>query len=200
MPEINPLAPLLAALRDLVDWFAAENVSGMVIGGVAASILGRPRATRDLDAVTFIEQADWELFLKAGARHGFQPRNPDALDFAGKSRVLLIRHTSSGIDVDVSFGALPFEKEAIARRRWVEVGGVNVPLPRPEDLIVMKAIANRTRDKADIEAILDAHPKLDLRHVRRYIREFASVLEMPEILSDFEAAVAKQRRKKKRPP
>jgi predicted nucleotidyltransferase len=101
--------------------------------------------------------------------------------------------------VDLSFGALPFEKEAIARRRWVEVGGVNVPLPRPEDLIVMKAIANRTRDKADIEAILDTHPKLDLRHVRRYVKEFASTLEMPEILSDFEAAVAKRHRKKKRP-
>lgn len=197
MPEINPLAPLLAALRDLADWFAAENVSGMVIGGVAASILGRPRATRDLDAVTLIEQADWESFLKAGARYGFQPRRPDALDFAEKSRVLLIRHTPSGIDVDISFGALPFEKEAIARRRWVEMGGVNVPLPRPEDLIVMKALANRLRDKADIEAILDAHPKLDLRRARRYVRQFASILETPEILSDFEAALAKQRKRKK---
>lgn len=171
----------------------------MVIGGVAASILGRPRVTRDVDAVTLIRQEEWEGFLKAGADFGFQPRRTDSIAFAKETRVLLARHIPSEIDIDIAFGALPFEEQAIAKRQWVEVGGVRIPLPRPEDLIVMKAVANRQRDKADIEAILDAHPKLDLRSVRRYLREFASVLEMPEILADFETAVTKRGRDKKRP-
>lgn len=73
------LTPLLAALRDLVAWFAAAHVSGLIIGGVAASLLGRPRVTRDVDAVVLLEESEWETFLSRGARHGFMPRvsNPE---------------------------------------------------------------------------------------------------------------------------
>lgn len=46
-PE-EALAPLLAALRDLVLWFENADIRGAVIGGVAASLLGRPRVTRDV--------------------------------------------------------------------------------------------------------------------------------------------------------
>jgi len=47
------------------------------------------------------------------------------------------------------------------------------------------------------EAILAAHPKLNLRRVRRWVREFASALSMPEILNDLEALLS-QRQKLKR--
>jgi len=46
----------------------------------------------------------------------------------------------------------------------------------------MKAIAHRPRDMADIEAILDAQPQLDLRRVRRWVREFSTLLETPALL------------------
>jgi hypothetical protein len=59
-------------------------------------------------------------------------------------------------------------------------------LERAEDLVVMKALARRTRDIADIEAVLDAHPDLDLDRVRYWVGEFAAVLEAPEILEDLE--------------
>jgi predicted nucleotidyltransferase len=111
--------------------------------------------------------------------------------------VELVGHEESGIDVDIVFGSLPFEKEAVARATWVELGGVRIPLPLPEDLIVMKAVAHRPQDLADIEAILAAHPKLNLRRVRRWVREFASVLSMREILDDLEALLS-QRRKRQR--
>jgi len=53
-----------------------------------------------------------------------------------------VRHKPSGLDADVVLGSLPFEKETVARAVWVEVSGVRVPLPRPEDLIIMKAMAH----------------------------------------------------------
>ena len=60
----------------------------------------------------------------------------------------------------------------------------------------MKAIAHRPRDMADIEAILDAQPQLDLRRVRRWVREFSTLLETPALLQDFNVLVARQRRRK----
>jgi hypothetical protein len=51
------------------------------------------------------------------------------------------------------------------------------------------------RDLADIEAILDAQPQVDLRRVRRWIGEFATALDMPALLRDFNTVVARRRKR-----
>ena len=190
-------APPYATLRALVHWLQAKQVPALVIGGVAASLLGRPRLTQDVDVVVLLSENRWEEFLNAGARFGFVPRIRNALDFARRARVLLVNHKTSGIDVDISLAALPFEKESITRATWMNVGGLSLPLPTPEDLIIMKAVAHRPRDLADIESVLDAHPKLDLRRVRRWVGEFSTALEMPDILKDLEAILGRHRKRKK---
>jgi hypothetical protein len=138
MLEPKDLTPLPAVLRDLVAWLKAGKVPGVVIGGLAASLLGRPRLTRDVDVLVLLDEALWAEFLAAGAGYDFYPRHDDALAFAQETRVLLVRHRESGIDVDIVFGSLPFEKEAVDRAIWVELGDVEVPLPLPEDLIIMR--------------------------------------------------------------
>ena len=190
MADLRSLAPLLAALRDLAAWFADGAVPGVVIGGVAASILGRPRATRDVDALVLLEEERWPAFLAQGGQFGFVPRREDCLAFASEARVLLVHHAPSGIDTDVALGILPFEEHAVEHATWVDVGGVHIPLPRPEDLIIMKAVAHRPRDLADIEAIVDASPGLDRERVLLWGRAFAEAAEMPEILRSLEAVLA----------
>ncbi|MGO9177195.1 MAG: hypothetical protein ACLQED_13825 [Desulfobaccales bacterium] len=198
MPEPRELAPLLTILRHLVAWLQAGKVQGVVIGGVAASLWGRPRLTRGVDVLVLLEEGRWGEFLAAGAGHGFLPRRADALAFARETRVLLVRHGESGIDLDLVFGSLPFEKESAIRAKWVDLGGVAIPLSSPEDLIIMKAVAHRPRDLEDIAAILAAQPGLNVRRVRRWLREFSGALEMPEILNDLEALLS-QRRKRPKP-
>lgn len=195
MSNSDHLVPLLDTLRDLIAWFDSKTVPGVIIGGVAASLLGRPRVTRDVDAVIILEERLWEDFLKSGISFGFVPRRTDTIPFARKNRILLVHHKPSGIDADISLGALSFEKEMIAHGTSIVLNGVKIPLPRPEDLLVMKTIARRPRDIADIESILDANKTLNLRIVRRWIRAFSASLEMPEILEEFENIVARQRRK-----
>jgi len=77
--EPKALAPLLAALRALVDCLDAGQVRGIVIGGVAASLLGRPRVTRDIDAVILLDESRWSEFLSSADGFGFDVRLPDAL-------------------------------------------------------------------------------------------------------------------------
>jgi hypothetical protein len=195
MSKPPSLTPLAAVLRDLLAWLKARQVPGVVIGGLAASLLGRPRLTQDVDMLVLLDEVHWAEFLAVGAQHGFRPRRDDALAFARETRVLWMRHRESGLDADIIFGSLPFEKEVVARATWVDLDGIRAPLPRPEDLIIMKAVAHRPRDLADIEAISAAHPKLDLRRVRRWVREFAAALEMPEILHDLEALLASRKKR-----
>jgi predicted nucleotidyltransferase len=197
MSKIGTLVPLLSVLRDLVAWLKAKRVQGLIIGGVAASILGRPRVTRDVDALVLLDEKDWDEFLTAGTEFGFVARVTNPLDFARKAKVLLIRHEPSGIDVDVAFGALPFEKEAITNAVWVNIRGVRLPLPNAEDLIIMKAVAHRPRDLADIESIMDAHPNLNLRKIRRWVKEFSTAIEMPDILNDLEKILTRRRKRER---
>ena len=191
MSQDDILSPLLVVIRDLLSWLQSKDVPGIIIGGVAASLLGRPRLTRDIDALVLLDSKVWADFLNAGIKFGFVSRLPDSLQFAEKARVLLVRHEHSGIDVDISFGALPFEEEAIRHAVMVEVGGIEIPLPTPEDLVIMKAIAHRSRDLSDIESILDATPELDIKRILQLVTEFSDVLEMPEILSDLKRILRK---------
>ena len=154
--------------------------------------------TRDVDALVWLEKERWEDFLSAGARFGLLPRLADTLKFARRTRMLLVRHQASGIDADIVFGSLPFEAQAIKRARSVKLGGVAFKVPAPEDLIIMKALAGRPRDVGDIEGLLDTQPKLNLRRIRRCVREFSAALEKPEILETLEAMLAQRRKRKQR--
>jgi Nucleotidyl transferase of unknown function (DUF2204) len=184
------LAPLLAALSDLVSWLAHAKVRGAIIGGVAASLLGRPRLTRDIDAVVIVPDREWRRFLELGATFGFAPRRADALDFAAITRVLLLRHEPSAIDIDLSFGLLPFEEETVARAAMTSIGNLQVPVATAEDLIVMKAVAGRPRDIGDIEGLIAASPKLDRRRIRKLTKDFAMEMDMPEIVERLEPLLA----------
>src|SRR5438477_7925079 len=95
-------------------WLDAAQVPSMIIGGVAASVLGRPRLTQDVDALAVLPDADWAEAVRLAPQYEILPRIEDALQFAQRSRVLLMRHTTSGIDVDVTFGELAFERTAVA--------------------------------------------------------------------------------------
>ena len=77
------------------DWLDAAAAPGAIVGGVAASILGRPRLTEDIDVLVLIEREEWSPFLAAGRPLGFIPRIDDALDLAETSRVLLVAPTAS---------------------------------------------------------------------------------------------------------
>jgi len=116
-----------------------------------------------------LDESEWEPFLTTGKRFGFVPRLSDVVTFARQARVLLVRHAASGIDIDIAFGALPFEEEAVRQTVWHDVGGVRLPLPLPEDLLIMKAVAHRPRDMSDIESILDAQTQLNETAARRFI-------------------------------
>jgi hypothetical protein len=186
-------ATLLGALAGLMEWLDAANIPSMVVGGVAASALGRPRLTHDVDALAILPEAEWANALSTAASHGILPRIEHPLDFARRSRVLLLRHAESGIDIDVIFGGLSFEQAAIDNSKVHDIGGLRVRLPRIEDLLVMKAVARRPKDLQDIEGLLAAHPEADVTAVRRWVSEFASAMSMSDMLKDFDNLVARRK-------
>jgi Nucleotidyl transferase of unknown function (DUF2204) len=124
--------------------------------------------------------------LKQAVRWKLQPRTSDALEFAKTTRVLLLVHTPTRIEVDLSFGMLPFEAELVSRASARQIKGVRFPLATPEDIIIMKALALRPRDVVDIEGILEATPTLDLDRVRTIVAQLSASLETHDHLARLE--------------
>lgn len=91
----------LKALQNLLDRFSAQ---GVIIGGIATGFLGKPRFTVDLDAMFFASIKDIPRILKMAQEEGIEPRTDKVMEFAQKSRVLLLRHSSSGANIDISLG------------------------------------------------------------------------------------------------
>ena len=186
MSETRPPKDLLPVLSSLAEWLREEGVSYAIIGGVAVGLVAEARATQDIDAVVWLDLANVAAFIESGARFGFVPRVSDPVDFARKSRVVLLQHADTSIGVDISCGALPFEQELIKRAQEFKVREVTLNVASPEDLIITKAVAHRRRDLIDIESLVQAHPDLDLARVRNWVQQFADVLEAPELINDLE--------------
>lgn len=182
-PNNNLLSEPIAALVTLFDTIGCP---GMIIGGVAASLLGKPRFTADVDCVVLLKDEDMPRLLSSAARIGLIPRIKDPEAFARKSQVFLLRHKKSEINIDISIGLLPFEKEAIENSNIVTIGNIQFRIPTPEDMIIFKAVAHRPRDIEDIRAILQNHPGINRRRIRRWVKDFATTLDMPEIWKNIE--------------
>lgn len=177
-PFLNPLA----ALQRLIDHFDGQ---GLIIGGIAASLLGRPRLTADLDAMVLVSVQDLSRLLTYAQQEGLIPRIENAEEFARRNRVLLLVHRETGLPVDISLGALPFEIETVQRSQVHKVGSLKLRLPTPEDLIIFKAVAHRPQDLLDIQAIIDNYPNLDQDRIRIWVQSFAEALDIPELWEDI---------------
>jgi Nucleotidyl transferase of unknown function (DUF2204) len=180
-PAPENVTPLLAPLQALQNLLSAFNDQGVIIGGIAASLLGTPRYTVDLDAVFLLSIADIPQLLQAASTQGIEPRIPDAEAFARKNRVLLLWHVASGTYINLSLGILPFEIEMVERSTVVEFGPLKLRLPTPEDLIILKAFAHRPKDIADIQAIAANHSDLDKARIRFWVEQFGEAVDMPEL-------------------
>jgi hypothetical protein len=182
-PEKGLFHDPLEALEKLLSRF--EN-RGVIIGGIAVGLLGKARFTEDVDAMVLLSMEEIPNFLMVAREEGIEPRISQIEDFAVRNRVLLLRHSHSQTDIDIALGVLPFEQEMVQRSIVRKIDeALKIRLPTPEDLIIMKAVAHRPKDLLDIQGIIQSHPSLDRERIQEWIKQFAELLERPELWEDI---------------
>jgi hypothetical protein len=160
------------------------------IGGIAIQRWGELRFTRDVDLTLLTGFGKEEEFADILLKE-FRPRQPDAREFALTSRVLLAK-TTDGIDVDIAFGALPFEERTIARASlWEIAPDVSLTTCSAEDLVVHKVFASRDLDWGDVERVLiRQHGKLNLNQIRSELKPLLELKGETEALNKLEQKLA----------
>jgi predicted nucleotidyltransferase len=186
MAEPATPADLLPALSSLSQWLKDENVPYAIIGGVAVSLNAQPRLTADIDAIIWLDLDRANDLVKSAQAHGFVPRINNPIEFVRNARVLLLRHEETQIGIDLSCGVLPFEQELLERAIDFRDGAIDIKIATPEDLIILKAVAHRTRDLIDIDNLLNVNEDVNLDRIRYWVRQFADALESPDLVGDLE--------------
>ncbi|HET9671865.1 MAG TPA: nucleotidyltransferase [Actinomycetota bacterium] len=134
-PHEQPEADrLLTILDETVEILRAADVTFLLMGGLATSVLGRGRRVTDIDI--FVKDPDVQPTLAAFAGAGFETLvvSPNWLAKAIKDGVLVDVISRSTHDISLTDEILEHAVE-------VEVEGRRLPSVSPEDLIVMKAVA-----------------------------------------------------------
>jgi len=187
---INALEELLLAAAKVETALRRRGWQFCFIGAIAVQRWGNPRFTQDMDLTLLTGFGEEKKFVDALLEE-FGPRRPDAADFALRHRVLLAR-TSEGVDIDIAFGALPFEYRSVARASaWQVRESVTLTTCSAEDLVVHKAFAGRGRDWDDLESVLiRQHAKLDLSQIRTELKPLLDLKGAPEGLDRFEQTLA----------
>lgn len=84
------LSPVLPALHALCELLKKSHKQGMIIGGIASSILGQARLTIDIDATVMIDDKDLDHFLAQATTVGLTPRIKHPAEFMRRSAMLLL--------------------------------------------------------------------------------------------------------------
>jgi hypothetical protein len=100
-----------------------------------------------------------------------------------------LRHTSSGVDLDLSLGWTAFEHDAIAASTKAAYGTAVFPMARAEDLVVFKAMAARPKDVEDAAALILKHSDIDTATVRRRLVELATLADEPALIEGFDRVI-----------
>jgi hypothetical protein len=152
----------------------------MIIGDVANAVWGEPCATLDIDVTVWVAKEDMSYIVSQLASL-YEARVSDPAGFVEETHVLPL-DSEDGVPIDVVFGTLPFEQQAIARSVEVPVAGTPVRFCTPEDLILHKIVSGRERDLQDVRGIVLRRLKvLDLAYLEPRIRELSDALEGPEL-------------------
>ncbi len=173
-----------ATLISLCRFLDKANIPYMIIGGIANAIWGVPRSTLDIDVTIWPGEQpllEWVNLFS----HEFKILADEPLSFVEKTRVLPMI-SAKGVRIDLIFGMLPFECDAINRAVVRKIRGQAVKFCTPEDLILHKIISQRSQDLDDVEKIISQQSsKLDRSYLDIRVKELSELLERPEIWSNY---------------
>jgi len=157
--------PLVEVARRL----ERAGVSYAIIGAHAVNVWVEPRVTADIDVTAEVSASGATRLIRVFEADGFtcarvhgdvQPSGPDFVRLVSADGVVVV--------VEVQTAKTAYQRRVIER---AVASHDRVRVATPEVLIVLKLIADRPKDRADLAALM-ALPDLDRDYVERWAAEW----------------------------
>lgn len=190
--------PLFKAGLELQEFVRAKRWPFCFIGGLAVIRWGEVRMTQDVDLSLLSGFGNEQVYIEDLLKE-FRSRVEDARDFALRNRVLLLT-ASNGVSVDISLAGLPFEQKMIERASPFSYDAeCSLTTCSAEDLIVLKAFADRMIDWMDVEGILLRQGNgLDCQYIIDHLEPLCALKGSPEIVEKLKQLIDKNKEEKER--
>jgi hypothetical protein len=162
------------ALAEAAAELARRSQGFALVGGLAVSIRGEVRFTRDVDlAITVSGDAQVEALVRSLGESGY--RVVALVEHEARKRLATVRlRAPSGIIIDLLAASSGIEAEVVERAAPVVIEGAgSIPVARAEELLALKTLSMtdaRPQDRMDARALLAVNPGLDLEAVRELLR------------------------------
>ena len=171
--------------RALAELMETAGTPWALIGGHAVNAWVEPRLTRDIDVTVSADASALERLKKAFVDTGWrvveelgghEPSGPDFIRFT---------RGDQEPPVEVQVAKTAFQQRLLERA--TPTSGGAVPVATVEDLIVLKLIAARKKDEADLDA-LGRLPDVDWAYVERWAEAWEVTRRLEELRKDLTLA------------
>lgn len=142
-----------ADFRDLLRAFAGHDVRFLIVGAYALAVLGRPRATGDLDVWVEPTPENAQRAYTALRAFGAPLHDLTVVDLATPGVVFQIGLPPLRIDVLTQISGVEFAR-AWPRRLRATFDDVSVPVLGRADFLANKRATGRLKDLADAERLV----------------------------------------------
>ncbi|HWL92101.1 MAG TPA: hypothetical protein VNT79_01080 [Phycisphaerae bacterium] len=178
--------PIQQILLDAVSVLERLRIPYAIMGGFAARAWGLPRPTYDADIAIAAGTEELQKLFDGLEQEGFDIPPEHRTGFldvlAGFKKAKVNRFVDRNVwHTDFFLAQGEFLNSALARARETKIGLKTVRVMAPEDIILLKLIASRRKDLADIEEIMGVCRDLDVP----YLRNWAKSLGVADRLAEF---------------
>jgi len=146
--------------------FNAQKINYIVVGGVAFNLLGGSRSTFDLDILLEMNDENIQKTILTLTKLGYQPKQPvNPLDFAKKEvrdnwiyeknmkAFNFFKNERSLEEVDIIIDSPIDYDNAIKDAETIKFNQFTIPIISLNNLILMKQVSSRIKDKLDVEEL-----------------------------------------------
>jgi hypothetical protein len=172
-----PADEVVATLRQAWAILEELQVPAALMGGPALAHWGHVRTTQDVDLLIALSGVRVHSLLSALSAAGFRSKGRHPLIRLEDVEFLQLLYqppdTVLEIQIDLLLADTPFHRQAVERRVTLPVSalGFQLDVVSCEDLIVLKLLAWRILDRADVAELVTLNrTKLDFGHLLAWVR------------------------------
>ncbi len=152
------------ALFKFTSILRESDINYAIIGAIASGIYGLPRTTYDIDILLYMEKIKIPAFLKGLKDKGFS-FDCEHIKVELKEGYLSEVHYKN-VRIDILLPILPYFKQVIERANTFCLFDNEIRFATCEDLIILKLLSNRDRDREDVKGIRDLRLELNISYIR----------------------------------